>query len=344
MGGIVSPGAFEDRADRSSTNPPTASSPLLGHPSPSLPGEVGAWTVELGVDAFPFLADHRLRGTVVLPGAAMVEMALAAATASTGSHPCALDEVKFERICVLSPTGVRRLRVALRAGRGADLAVTVAGGSPGAPATAHATAKVMPCTGPSGAQFDVAAHASEVRRAGAEIPGETFYDSWRAVGNGYGPTFRTLRHLWRRSDGAVALLSAAPAAHADRSGWLAHPVILDAAVQLVAATAGVTDQAFVWAGCERVRLADRLPAEGQAYARARRGADAGQPVGDAFVLGPTGRVLAEITGVRLHLLRAGSSRHRGGKTAAVSEAVDESRRYDGRILVDGDPGWRHARS
>ena len=56
--------------------------PLLGQP---VDGVHPTWEVELSTATLPFLADHRVQGTTVVPGAVFVEMAMAAATQTYGA-------------------------------------------------------------------------------------------------------------------------------------------------------------------------------------------------------------------------------------------------------------------
>lgn len=277
-----------------------------------------AWTVELGVDAFPFLADHRLRGVIVLPGSAVVEMALAAAIAATGRRSYALDDVRLEQVCVIPTSGGRRLRVALLAGLDDGLAFTVAsdpgttaGAAHGVSGTRHATARITALTDPSATTIDVTERALNVRRTGAESSGEAFYTSLHTAGNDYGPAFRTLQRVWRRGDEAFALVHTGPTIRQDQLGWLAHPVLVDAAIQLLAAAFGVDGRAFVWASCDQVRVYDTLQADCQAYARVQPTTGSDVIAGDVVLLGSTGQVTVEITGVRLHFLRTVATRSLG---------------------------------
>ncbi|MCG8416520.1 MAG: SDR family NAD(P)-dependent oxidoreductase [Proteobacteria bacterium] len=95
------------------------------------------WEITIGLDEFPYLAGHKLEGAVVLPGAAIVELAWAAgqkmvgrtsrqrmrggahteqtgraAADSAGNElPIVLDDVVFERAVVLHNASEQRLRL-----------------------------------------------------------------------------------------------------------------------------------------------------------------------------------------------------------------------------------------
>ena len=83
--------------------------PLLGdrqqHPQPT-------WMNRLDARVVPWLADHRLAGSAVLPAAAYVEMAAAAVREFLGSRTVLLEDIRFHRMLFLPeehpvPTCVR---------------------------------------------------------------------------------------------------------------------------------------------------------------------------------------------------------------------------------------------
>jgi len=90
--------------------------PLLGIRVGDEPVE---WTRHLGLETMPWLADHAVGGAAVVPAAALVEMALAAARARHG-NAASLDllDVEIARALVLEPHMLRevRLRVGSAAG------------------------------------------------------------------------------------------------------------------------------------------------------------------------------------------------------------------------------------
>ncbi len=75
--------------------------PLLGaHVRLPEEPERHAWQGEIGTAALPWLADHRVNGVAVFPGAGFCEMALAAAAAVLGSNSEVRD-IRFEQMLLL---------------------------------------------------------------------------------------------------------------------------------------------------------------------------------------------------------------------------------------------------
>ena len=83
--------------------------PLLGQ---SVSALHPTWEAELSTVLNPFLADHRVQGSVVVPGAVYVEMALAAAEATYGSNH-SVDNLVLHRAVILDETCDPILRTTL---------------------------------------------------------------------------------------------------------------------------------------------------------------------------------------------------------------------------------------
>jgi acyl transferase domain-containing protein len=74
--------------------------PLLGHRV--RPG-LSVWENVVDTHLVPFLAEHVVGGDVVLPGAAYLEMALAAAVEAFGSAQVELENVEYRQPMTLPP-------------------------------------------------------------------------------------------------------------------------------------------------------------------------------------------------------------------------------------------------
>lgn len=244
----------------------------------------GVWSIDLSPEALTLFADHRLGGTAVMPGAALVELALTAANTQE------LSDIRFEQVCVLA-TAKRRPLQALVVPEQDGLVVRISGTS----GATYASARVGPT--PAGSDADIMKLALEIAPL---LPSTDLYTAMRDAGNFYGPAFRSIRSIGRRADEAYAVFE-----EIRGTPWLASSLLIDGAIQLAAAAAGMTGRAFAWAGCDHLRIARPVSESRSAYARRR----AGTGLVDVVLLGPGERVTSYITGVRLHALRTGDSRH-----------------------------------
>ncbi|MFB8174151.1 type I polyketide synthase, partial [Kitasatospora purpeofusca] len=219
-------------------------------------------TGSLSLATHPWLADHVALGTVLAPGAALVELAIRAGDEVGAST---LDELVIEAPLVLPERDTLHLHVAVGAPDGTGARPVTIHSRP-APASADRTSQAAPAAVDgawtrhasgllSADRPDPAAPTAWAPADGAEhLAPEEAYELLAAVGLDYGPAFRGLREVWR--DGATlhahAVLPEQLANDAARFGL--HPALLDAAAQLPALDG-----------------ADRDPADGDpAAARTRR--------------------------------------------------------------------------
>ena len=188
--------------------------PLLGQ---SVSALHPTWEAELSTVLNAFLADHRVQGSVVVPGAVYVEMALAAANAVYGSNH-SVDNLVLHRAVILDETCDPILRTTLNEDDGtlefAAFTATADGESKWT-ITATAELNTLP-TAPR--PHDPPDGAEPV----TSIGGDDFYARTQAIGFDYGDAFRSVRGVTAGEDWAVADI-AIPTAIADELDRLPIP-------------------------------------------------------------------------------------------------------------------------
>jgi acyl transferase domain-containing protein/acyl carrier protein len=197
--------------------------PLLGQ---SVSGVHPTWEAELSTVLNPFLADHRIQGSVVLPGAVYVEMALAAASATYGSNH-SVDNVVLRRAVILDETCDPILRTTLNESDGTlEFAAFTATADGESKWTITATAELnILFAAPHG--HDAPDGAEPI----TSISGDDFYVRTQAIGFDYGDAFRSVRGVTAGEDWAVAEI-AVPTELVDELGdYRFHPALLDSAFQ-----------------------------------------------------------------------------------------------------------------
>ncbi|MET0456282.1 MAG: type I polyketide synthase [Mycobacterium sp.] len=197
--------------------------PLLGQ---SVSGVHPTWEAELSTVLNPFLADHRIQGSVVLPGAVYVEMALAAAKATYGSNH-SVDNVVLRRAVILDDTCDPILRTTLNEDDGtlefAAFTATADGESKWT-ITATAELNVLPAA-PRGAD------APDGAEPITAISGDDFYVGTHAIGFDYGDAFRSVQGVTAGEDWAVAEISVPTVLVDELDDYRFHPALLDSAFQ-----------------------------------------------------------------------------------------------------------------
>ncbi|MFI6610895.1 SDR family NAD(P)-dependent oxidoreductase, partial [Streptomyces sp. NPDC050507] len=208
--------------------------PLLGAAVELAGGTGTVHTGLLSLDSHPWLADHAVLGTVVLPGASLLELAL---YAGREAGAAVVDELTLSDPLLLPDAGSVRVQVSVGAA-GADGRRTVtvhsrpdAGhrdAAAGEPWTVHASGVLAPDTAAppepeTGAWPPAGAEPVEVGGAYAELA---------ALGYTYGPAFQGLRAAWRDPADGTWFAEVRPAEADD--GHLLSPSLIDSALHPLA--------------------------------------------------------------------------------------------------------------
>ncbi|MEV6131893.1 type I polyketide synthase [Streptomyces violaceusniger] len=246
-----------------------AGHPLLGAAVPLAETDGLVFTGRLGVDTHPWLADHVVRDTVVLPGTAFVELAVRAGD-QVGCD--LLDELTLHAPLVLPARGGVRLQLTVGAPDGAGRrSLTVLSRGEDAPAeepwTRHADGVLA--SGAPRPSFALTAWPPQGAEAART---EELYAALADGGLRYGPVFQGLTAAWRRGDELFAEVRLDESAASDAQAYGLHPALLDSALHALGMD-GVGDGEnqggrlpFAWSGVSlyasgasalRVRLALR---------------------------------------------------------------------------------------
>ncbi|MBT2416159.1 SDR family NAD(P)-dependent oxidoreductase [Streptomyces sp. ISL-12] len=224
-------------ADAAALGLAQAGHPLLGAVT-ELPGSGGLlFTSRLSLRTHPWLADHAAAGTVLVPGAAFVELAVRAGD-EVGCG--AVEELVIEaplplpehegvqvRVTVDAPDGSGRRQVSVHSRRQEAAWVR------------HVSGTLSPESGPVGGSVDP--EAQDLTRwppAGAvPVPEDRVrgvYEELAADGYGYGPAFRGLRAAWTRGDEIYAEVALPEELTTEAAAFGLHPALLDAALHATA--------------------------------------------------------------------------------------------------------------
>jgi acyl transferase domain-containing protein/NADPH:quinone reductase-like Zn-dependent oxidoreductase/SAM-dependent methyltransferase/acyl carrier protein len=214
----------------------SAAHPLLGERTKSA---LPIWTSEIDIrHEHHYLGDHRIRGSVVFPGAAYVEMALGAAQAMWGDGTYILEDVEFLRLCLL-PSGALKLQLVLDSSQ-VNFDIFSLPDKTKTNWTRHATGKMRRIAHSDGGRCIppnvLGTQCTE------QITKREYYDRCRAVGLEYGQAFQCIERIWRGNGEALAYLSLGEE-NTSEDDFVVHPSLLDAAFQSVLGAVCVPTQA-----------------------------------------------------------------------------------------------------
>jgi phthiocerol/phenolphthiocerol synthesis type-I polyketide synthase C len=260
------------------------------------------WRMVLDDSVVPYLADHKVGNEIVVPGAALIEIALSAAAEIYGNVPIEVNDLDVFRALVISGDEMREISVRFEGSRSrieiwsrrrfAD------------DWTLHAAARVGPIERPAppSPTSAVGQDCGAEERVCAPIE---VYSATESAGLNYGPSFRRVSKLVIHKSGMIAEFapSTLDAGAFDPSSHFLDPSSLDAAFHglFIDTADGRTDNAqnaflpvrvgrlSVWRPYEPVSGAEITLTRKTKTAR----------IADAVLLGQSGEVIAELSDVYL---------------------------------------------
>ncbi|WP_239144771.1 type I polyketide synthase, partial [Streptomyces sp. SID14515] len=219
--------------------------PLLGAAVTLADGDGVLFTGRLSLGTHPWLADHVVEGTAILPGTAFVELAIRAGDQVDCGR---IEELTLHTPLVLDDADTVNLQLVLEGPDSAGRrALTVYGQQEGSdhdePWIRHASGTLTVAD---------AAQPTELRTWPPQdaVPVDTdgLYGRLADLGLDYGPSFQGVGAVWRRGTDLFAEIVPEPLDEADRYGL--HPALLDAALHVMGLGdgGGAAQLPFSWSG------------------------------------------------------------------------------------------------
>ncbi|TDB87747.1 type I polyketide synthase, partial [Actinomadura sp. 7K534] len=321
-----------------------ADHPLIGAMVKLASGGEVVLTGRVSKGSHPWLADHVVAGSALLPGSAFVELAVHAGRLVGCGR---VEALTLEAPMALPDRGGVGLQVVVEAAdEGGRRAITVYSrpeeSADDLPWTRHAGGVVTagaPADLPSDMAFWPPAEAQPLDTEGC-------YAGLAQVGYEYGPAFQGLRRAWRHGEDLLAEVALPDGADAARFG--VHPALLDACLHVVGLsvldrTEREVDLPFDWNGVS-------LFLSGAGAARVRVSPSGPRTV-TVSVADETGRPVMSVESLTMRPVRAEHLRH--GRDAGhhlytlewtpLPEGRPEDRDQDGLVLLGTDAaGLAHA--
>lgn len=264
-----------------------------------------------------YLVDHKLFGTVVVPGASHVSLFLSAATQVLGNDRVQLTDTCFLQPIVLPDGGKRIVQAVLRK-KGANQyqADLLSIGADQDPMDAslwitHATTTIeaVPVKEVAGIPVDVTDVVATWENG---ITGADFYKQFNDQGYNLGESFQWLANAWQREGIQTAVWQMRwPTLPDTATDYRLYPSLIDACFQSLAGCdvegneRNTGDEIYIPFSVADLRLV-RTPQPGDAlwvYAslRPREGDDRRSTTGDILLFDGEGRMVAELIGVESRL-------------------------------------------
>ncbi|MFN8008992.1 MAG: SDR family NAD(P)-dependent oxidoreductase, partial [Terriglobia bacterium] len=276
--------------------------PLLGSrlQSPAIQDVV--FEARVGPEQPSFLKDHLIFGSVILPGTAILEMAVAAGGLLPGhapKDPIIIKDLLIQKALLL-PTGeMSQVQMILNA-KGDQADFRLFGRREDEEWTLHASGIIAS----DKATISLPANLQEMRvKCNREISREDFYLHQRSQSIEFGPAFQGLERLWRSIDGDEALARVSLPDHLSQElqTYHFHPALLDACLQPCSALLSNDGKTYLPIGLENFHFYSRPFRSLWSHVRLSHDTKLGSATVHAQiqVMDDEGRPVAEVRGLHL---------------------------------------------
>ena len=287
-------------ADRSGLGELKSTHPLLGVHMELPSGRDHVWQADVGTDVCPWLSDHKVHGQPILPAAAFIEIALAAGSEAFGLPAPALSVTQLEVEQMLPIDGHTQITTQLHHGPDGIASVEVCSRSVNGNWRRHAVARVAE------RQTDTprGRRGAPVGSWDTEVSPADFYATLRKSGQHHGPAFTALTRIVRRSNGSSETEITLPEEASRHPGFRIHPVMLDAALQSIAAAmsdrtiAEAAEVSYLPVSFEEITVFGCVARHARCHAEVMD-LDGGGKLGRVIVTDDAGNPAAELTGIYL---------------------------------------------
>ena len=137
----------------------------------------------------------------------------------------------------------------------------------------------------------------------SQFTSEEFYQTLHSRGIQYGPGFRAIQHIWNKDDESLGLISLPESLQYDSNLYQIHPALLDACLQVLAATQTNSSEhnLYIPTGCKRIRFFSRPDKLIWSHVSLRSEPSSGTDVlyADIILSDSNGQTVAELIGFRL---------------------------------------------
>ncbi|MEM1366473.1 MAG: SDR family NAD(P)-dependent oxidoreductase [Cyanobacteria bacterium P01_H01_bin.15] len=183
-------------------------------------------------DALPYLQQHQIFETPVMPAVGYLEMAMAAAKSILGAHrDFAFTTVQFQKPLLLSGRQTWQLVLTLLVSQYQFEVLSCGDGQENW--QRHAQGVI---TTTSGNSFDAGETLAEVQsRCKTNVSVEACYQRLAVQGVNYGEAFQALRQVWTSEDEVLSVVRLPKSYHSTLPDYVCHPILLDACCQSLAA-------------------------------------------------------------------------------------------------------------
>lgn len=271
--------------------------PLLGS---QLESASQVWHGSIDQEELTYLNDHCVQGSVVYPGAAYVEMALAAAKEIFGHESGVIEEIEFQKALLLPESDPPSVQLTL------DSELTYfdiySKTKDSKHWIKHVTGKL---NGDGNGKVQKPIALDEIRsRCTREVTQNDCYKQFDEIGLQYGPYFQGIELLWSGDGEALGKLKIPNGLETEIQDYQLHPTLLDSCFQVLLGAVFFSQKAvgvYLPVGIDKLRFYGRPGLQFWSYARLVEQTP-NMLKADIEMLDEAGNVLVKIQGLRCQSL------------------------------------------
>lgn len=274
------------------------------------------WTITIAPEIFPYLGEHCVHNVPVLPCAAYIELALAAAMAAFEPQHFRIDNLELKKALFFPKGMTQTLQVILTPEEKEEggmrlyfFSTSMGRTGKAAPWILHAQAIVRREEGLK-MRDKVAYPALEQVLDGWELMMEApeHYQHLQACGIQLGPLFQGITHVWRRLDEVMCDITIPSALMGAMGRYHVHPALMDAFLQGITPFLAIEDEqeTYMPVVVKQIKFyKSPIPCDSlhtHALVRSKNSGNLCTLEGDIILFNEEGQVLIEVSGVLLQSL------------------------------------------
>ncbi|WP_052304621.1 type I polyketide synthase [Nostoc punctiforme] len=207
--------------------------PLLGQRLHSPLFKSLVFESEFHTDNLPFLADHRIYGSIVAPGASYIAMLTLAGRQIFGTNAVSLQQITFREPLIIPEDGSIKVQLILQLGKNQDYSFELFSLEGNEQWCLHATGELstLYTTRETCSWTEIQARCPE-KSTGLQV----FYQDVGDTGLDLGVTFQWIGDFWRRDGEAICQMQVPPGCETETKLYPLHPGLIDSCLRLLGGT------------------------------------------------------------------------------------------------------------
>jgi myxalamid-type polyketide synthase MxaE and MxaD len=263
------------------------------------------WQSVFNDEILNFLEDHKIANEIVFPAAGYIEMALQAAKETSLNNTHELSDFVIKESLIIHKGKPATIQVILSRDDHEGLLFRIYSlNAPDEPWILHATANFIQNEKVDGRVAYIGSPPGIIREQYTSLfTSEEFYQTLHSHGIQYGPDFRAIQNIWNKDNESLGLISLPESLQHDSDLYQIHPALLDACLQVLAATlVNTADHSlYIPTGCRHIRFFSKPGKLIWSQVALRSAPSPGTDIlyADIILSDTNGQTVAELIGFRL---------------------------------------------